>query len=272
MNWPIVLAVVFAMLLLRLLKPRMTVWAFVWALAPYLLLRHGFTIPVPGSVVQLYMGIVVVSLVAYVTSNRERMQETVAPLVRLAVDPRRTGALALTLLVLPALVVAGVYREKNRPLEVPTFNQTIHPAHPESISVHERAVDLLTADNPFRSLETTDPDEFLRRVGGGRDLYFRHCHYCHGSDMAGQGMFAHGLYPPPTSFVDPGTIAQQRESFLFWRVAKGGPGLPLEGAPWETSMPAWEQFLSEEQIWEVILVLYHDTGQRPWAVVPRVHE
>lgn len=272
MNWPVVLAVVFAMLLLRLLKPRMTVWTFVWALAPYLILRHGFAIPLPVSVVQLYMGIVLVSLVAYVTSNRERMQETVGPLVRLAVDPRRTGALVLTLLVLPALVVAGVYREKNRPLEVPTFNHTIHPAHPESISVHERAVDLLTADNPFRSLERTDPGEFLRRVAAGRDLYFRHCHYCHGTDMAGQGMFAHALYPPPTSFVDPGTIAQQRESFLFWRVAKGGPGLPLEGAPWETSMPAWEQFLSEEQIWEVILVLYHDTGQRPWAVVERVHE
>ena len=59
---------------------------------------------------------------------------------------------------------------------------------------------------------------------------------------------------------------------LFWRIVKGGPGLPLEGAPWETSMPAWEQFLSEEQIWELILALYHDTGQRPWAVVTGVHE
>jgi mono/diheme cytochrome c family protein len=223
-------------------------------------------------VVQLYMGIVLVSLVAYVTSNRKRMQETVGPLVRLAVEPRRTRALALTLLVLPVLIVANVYREKNRPLEAPTFNHTIHPAHPESITVHERAVDLITADNPFRALEDTGPEEFLRRVANGRDLYFRHCHYCHGTDMAGQGMFAHGLYPPPTNFVDPGTIAQQRESYLFWRISKGGPGLPLEGAPWETSMPAWEQFLSEEQIWELILVLYRDTGQRPWAVVPRTHE
>jgi len=271
-NWPVVVAVVLAMVALRLFRPGMTVWTFAWALAPYLLLRHGFTIPVPASVIQLYMGIVLLSLAAYVTSNRKRMQETVGPLVRLAVEPGKTRLLVLVLLVVPALVVANVYRERNRPLEVPTFNHTIHPAHPENITVHERAVNLVTADNPFRSLETTDPEEFLRRVANGRDLYFRHCHYCHGTDMAGKGMFARGLYPPPTNFVDQGTIAQQRESYLFWRIAKGGPGLPLEGAPWETSMPAWEEFLSEEQIWELILVLYHDTGQRPWAVVAGTHE
>jgi mono/diheme cytochrome c family protein len=271
-NWPVVIAVVLAMALLRLFKPGLTIWTLAWALGPYLCLRYGFATPVPGSVIQLYMGIVLLSIAAYVTSNRERMQETVAPLVRLAVEPGKTPLLAVALLVLPALVVANVYRERNRPLEVPAFNHTVHPAHPESISVHDRAVDLATADNPLRSLETTDPEEFLRHVAGGRDLYFRHCHYCHGTDMAGQGMFAQGLYPPPTSFVDQGTIAQQRESYLFWRIAKGGPGLPLEGAPWETSMPAWEQFLTEEQIWELILALYHDTGQRPWAVVTGVHE
>ena len=30
-------------------------------------------------------------------------------------------------------------------------------------------------------------------------------------------------------------------------------------------MPAWEKFLKEEEIWEVILFLYDHTGQRPRA-------
>jgi hypothetical protein len=30
-------------------------------------------------------------------------------------------------------------------------------------------------------------------------------------------------------------------------------------------MPAWEKFLSEDEMWDVILFLYDFTGQRPRA-------
>ena len=83
--------------------------------------------------------------------------------------------------------------------------------------------------------------------------------------MAGNGMFVHGLDPIPTNFADAGTIAMLQETFLFWRIAKGGPGLPEEGGPWDTAMPAWEKFLKEDEMWEAILFLYDFTGQRPRA-------
>ena len=51
--------------------------------------------------------------------------------------------------------------------------------------------------------------------------------------------------------------------WLFWRIAKGGPGLPNEGAPWDSAMPAWEDFLTEDEIWSVILFLYEQTGHEP---------
>ena len=89
--------------------------------------------------------------------------------------------------------------------------------------------------------------------------------------MAGDGMYAHGLNPIPTNFTDPGTIPQLQESFLFWRIAKGGPGLPGEGGPWDSAMPAWEKFLTEEEIWDVILFLYDHTGFRPRAAGEGVH-
>jgi mono/diheme cytochrome c family protein len=53
------------------------------------------------------------------------------------------------------------------------------------------------------------------------------------------------------------------ESFVFWRIAKGGPGLPREGTPWNSAMPAWEDFLSEDEIWAVILYLYDHSGFQP---------
>ena len=78
-------------------------------------------------------------------------------------------------------------------------------------------------------------------------------------------MFVHGLDPIPTNFTDSGTIAMLRDTFLFWRISKGGPGLPEEGGPWDSAMPAWEKFLTEDEIWDTVLFLYDHTGQRPRA-------
>ena len=73
----------------------------------------------------------------------------------------------------------------------------------------------------------------------------------------------HGLDPIPTNL--PETIPLLRDTFLFWRISKGGPGLPEEGGPWDTAMPAWEKFLKEDEIWDVILFLYDHSGTRPRA-------
>ena len=58
-------------------------------------------------------------------------------------------------------------------------------------------------------------------------------------------------------------IAMLQEAYLFWRIAKGGPGLPKESTPWNSVMPAWEDRLSEEQILQVIMYLYDATDQQP---------
>src|SRR5438132_990076 len=100
-------------------------------------------------------------------------------------------------------------------------------------------------------------------VAAGAEIYIRNCVYCHGDNLDGKGHFAYGFNPPPANFQDPGTIAMLQEAYLFWRIAKGGPGLPKESTPWNSVMPAWEDRLTEEQIWQVIMYLYDATGQQP---------
>ena len=58
-----------------------------------------------------------------------------------------------------------------------------------------------------------------------------------------------------------------QESFVFWRVSKGGPGMPGSGHPWNTAMPAWEKMLTEDELWKAILWIYDYTDQSPrtWA-------
>jgi mono/diheme cytochrome c family protein len=227
--------------------------------------RFGFVTPIPFSVVVIYMFITTLALTAYVSSSAVRREEFLGPLVALVNEDRLRPLLAAVLVLLPALAAAGAWFGGQEKLEAPAFGRTVHPAPPDTIPFGDKTIDLTRGHNPFRELETKDPAAFRAHVENGRKTYYRNCHFCHGDAMAGDGMYAHGLNPIPTNFTDSGTIAQLEENFLFWRIAKGGPGLPAEGGPWDSAMPAWEKFLKEEEIWEVILFLYDHTGQRPRA-------
>jgi hypothetical protein len=263
MNILVVLAVAAAFAILRFRRASLLMWAAAWGVGIYVLLRFGFTAPIPASVVALYMGIVSIAILAYVSSSQERREEVSRPLVQFMTEKRYTPLLVATVVAIPALAAANVYIRMNVPLQPPFFPRTIHPGSPSEITVHDKKIDLDAGDNPFRHLETSNPEEFRQHVENGRRIYYRNCVFCHGDNMAGNGMFVHGLDPIPTNFHD--TIAQLRETFLFWRISKGGPGLPDEGGPWDTAMPAWEKFLKEEEMWEAILFLYDFTGQRPRA-------
>jgi len=263
MNILVVLAVLAAFGLLRFLRANLLLWAVAWWLGIYVLVRFGFAAPIPSSVISIYMGIVSLAVLAYMSSSRERREEVSRPLVRFMTEKRYTPFLAATVVALPVLAAANVYVRMNAPLQPPYFARTVHPASPSEITVHDKKIDLDAGDNPFRQLEKSNPQEFRQHVENGRRVYYRNCVFCHGDNMSANGMFAHGLDPIPTNFHD--TIPQLRETFLFWRISKGGPGLPDEGGPWDTAMPAWEKFLKEEEMWDAILFLYDFTELKPRA-------
>jgi hypothetical protein len=265
MNIPVALAVVAAFLLLRFRRANLLVWAIAWWVGSYVIFRFGFSAPIPQSVVSLYMGIVSIAIVAYVSSSQDRRDEVSRPLVTFMTDKRYTALLAATVVALPAIAAANVYVQMNVPLEPPLFSRTVHPASPSTITVHDKRIDLDAGENPFLQLEKTNPAEFRKHVESGRQVYYRNCVFCHGDNLSGNGMFVHGLDPIPTNFADQSTIGNLRDTFLFWRISKGGPGLPEEGGPWDSAMPAWEKFLTEEEIWQAILFLYDFTGAKPRA-------
>lgn len=269
MNWlivlPLVALVVAVGLLLRRRMGPLAWLAFVW-LAIFAFLEWGFEVPIPKSVIQLYMGIVTLALVLFASADRERWQRVKTPVLAFVTDKRYTPALAAVVLLIPAAVAANIYLEATAPPVAPAFGRTVHPAPPSEIEVHDETLVLANLANPYRALEESDPDGFREHVANGRRVYYSNCFYCHGDLMRGAGLFAHGLNPIPTNFRDAGNLPGFQESFLFWRISKGAPGLPTEGGPWDSAMPAWEKFLTRDEMWDVILFLYDFTGYRPRAV------
>ncbi len=263
--WVLVL-VVGVMLVLRWRRAPMLAWALAWWGGLFFGLKVGFAVPLPGSVITIYMAIATASILAYVSADRGRWAATVGPIERLILEPRLKWALAGVVVLLPALVAASVYNRMSQPLEAPGFGRSVHPSPPTQIDVHERTVSLVTSESPLEHLKSAEPEEYQKRVQNGRRVYYQNCFYCHGDGLGGDGMFAYGLNPIPSNFIDPGVLPNFQESFFFWRVAKGGPGLPEEGGPWDTAMPAWESFLTEDEIWDVVGFLFEFTGYQPRAL------
>ncbi|MBM3565992.1 MAG: cytochrome c [Alphaproteobacteria bacterium] len=219
--------------------------------------------PVPSSLMTMYMFFVIAGTFMVFTATEESARELLAPIKALVEDPRKKIFRNVVFAVVPLLVGAFVYQQTVPGYEAPLELRAIHPAPPSSIKAFGKRFDLLKLENPYRKLEKEDPAKFLEMVAEGGAVYVRNCQYCHGDKLDGRGPYAAGLNPVPLNFRDVGTIAQLQESYLFWRIATGGPGLPKEAAPWISSMPIWQDFLSEEEIWKVILFLYDYTGHRP---------
>jgi mono/diheme cytochrome c family protein len=214
--------------------------------------------PVPQSVLIQYMFFVVVGVLIHVSSDEARWRRFREPLHATLVDPDKRWVRASLLVLLPLLFGAAVYAETRPKVEAPIQLRSIHPAPPSQITFRGKPITLAGLENPLRS--RGDMAEHLR---AGKTIYYQNCVPCHGDRLDGQGHFAHGFSPAPASFVDNGTISQLTESYVFWRIAKGGPGLPREGAPWSSAMPVWENFLTEDEIWAVILFIYDQSGSRP---------
>ena len=243
---------------MNLLRSRLFQSAFVLAVA-YVIFRFGIRPPVPFSVLSLYMGIVLLAVLVYVSSDGDSWRAFLRPLRATLVDEdKRILRLAL-MIVIPLLLGYYAYTQAAARPQAPPELRAVHPAPPDTIQFKGKDFKIAGADNPLRK----DQGAFATHVAKGGEIYIRNCMYCHGDNLDGKGHFAHGFNPPPANFQDPGTIAKLQEAYLYWRIAKGGPGLPKEATPWNSVMPAWEDRLSEEQIWQVIMYLYAATGQQP---------
>jgi DMSO reductase family type II enzyme heme b subunit len=221
----------------------------------YLFLKFLIEPPLPSSLIYMYMAMITVGLVMAVSIFEgilRRFKDPVVGFLRgdLLGAWHWRAAWWVLLVTIPIYAGHQVYQRVVPRFEPPIASRVIHPAPPPEVA---------TLYNSLR-----DDEEHLQQyIREGRRIYFENCFFCHGDALDGEGHFAHGIVPPPADFEDPGTIAQLQESFVFWRVSAGGPGLPDESTPWDSFMPQWETMLTEEERWKVILYLYDATGWTP---------
>lgn len=214
--------------------------------------------PVPNSVLVEYMLMVLVGVLLYASNDEARWRTFKQPVQSMLVEPNKRWARAVLLVTVPALVGWFTFLQVRATVAAPPALRSIHPAPPAQITFRGETIMLRGLANPLRADGSIEEDYEV-----GKRVYYQNCLPCHGDGLSGDGHYAHGFNPAPLAFTDNGTIPQLTESFVFWRIAKGGPGLPSEGAPWNSAMPAWEDFLTQDEIWATIIFLYEQTNWTP---------
>jgi hypothetical protein len=253
-------------------------------LATYSFFKFVIYPPIPVSLLYTYMGLVTIVIFLLVSATETSWTEFKRPIMSMlfGATPTYRGIRTATYVGLPILTLLGTYNFMAPKFEEPIELRTVHPAPPQAIKVAGQNFVLQTSQNPYRvddkgdylpvgeeqkyfGTNPFDPNapQFMKYVREGGAIFFQNCHFCHGDNLNGQGMFSFAFNPIPANFTDPGTIAQLQETFVFWRVAKGGMGLPVEGFPWASVMPPWEQHLTIDEMWKVIQFEYWHTGYYP---------
>lgn len=230
----------------------------------FLVFRFGIYPPIPSSLLYLYFGIAIFVIFLFISVNNQSLNEFFAPVKTTILEKDKKPLRLIIFIALPILVSSITYIKTSGETKPPAELRSVHPAPPSQIKFRDNAVSLAGLENPFRK----DKANFEKYVEEGANIYFKNCFFCHGDNLDGKGHFAKSINPMPANFVDKGTIAQLQESFVFWRISKGGPGLPNEGTPWNSAMPAWEEILTQDEIWKVIMYIYDASGVEPrtWKV------
>jgi mono/diheme cytochrome c family protein len=200
------------------------------------------------------------SFLIYFSIEEETLQAFIKPLrALLADDDKKVLRFVIIYLLVPLLAGYITFLEVKPTFEPPLSPRITHPEPPTEIDFRGNTIKILGLENPLRK----DPATVANLVQEGKVIYFQNCFFCHGADLDGRGNFAQAFNPPPPPFRGTDTIAQLPESYVFWRVAKGWTGLPAGATPWDSAMPAFENLLTQDQIWRVILYIYDATGNKP---------
>jgi len=216
-------------------------------ISPYvfmILLGKDHTMPTPSTLMAWYMILAVLGALVYVSTSDLKWANFLSFILPAGDDKTKAKLQKMLIIAFPVLIAWFVYSGTAPGTASPV---ELRIQHPTLLQEFEKL------ENPYAH---ADEETKRRCIEEGKILYQQNCRPCHGSKADGNGPFANSFRLRPINFTDPGTIATVVESFAFWRIKEGGPGLPGESTPWDSAMPSWKDTLTDDQVWKIIMGEY----------------
>jgi mono/diheme cytochrome c family protein len=99
----------------------------------------------------------------------------------------------------------------------------------------------------YADLKNTLPASTVN-ISDGKRLYQMQCQACHGKSGDGEGLAGNQLVPGPANLAFTRRLPLATDAFFFWTISEGGEAFA-------SAMPAFEDQLSDEEIWQITLYI-----------------
>src|SRR5438132_14045641 len=142
---------------MRLLRSRFLQSELVLALACMYLLCASRP-PAPRSVLSLYMFIISLAVLVFVSSDRDSWRDFISPIWNTLVRPERRPLRLALLVVLPLLLGYYAYTQAAAKPQAPPELRAVHPAPPASIQFRGKEFNISGAENTQRK-DAATPNE-----------------------------------------------------------------------------------------------------------------
>src|SRR2546425_3878008 len=196
------------------------VQAVVILVGALLALRFGIRPPAPWSVIQIYMAVVFLAVLIFVSSDTDSWRSFVNPMRAALVDPSQRPVRIVLAVALPILLGYYAYTQAAARPQAPAELRAVHPAPPGSIQFRGKEINIAGVDNPLRK----DVATFKKNVAAGGQSYRPSSLFCHGDNLERHGLFPSALHPPPANFQCPRTESIVPRTDPFSPVPNGGAG------------------------------------------------
>src|SRR6266508_4233590 len=133
----------------------------------FVVLRFGIQPPAPWSVLTLYLSIVLLAVLVFVSSDSDSWREFVRPIRATLVSPDRRHARLGLLIVLPLLLGYYAYTQAAAKPQAPPELRAVHPPPPASIQYRGKEDQIPELDISHRKDQAT----FKRQVPNGAGIY-----------------------------------------------------------------------------------------------------
>src|SRR4029434_2932014 len=137
----------------------------------FVILRFGIRPPAPWSVLTLYMSIVLLAVLVYVSSDSDSWREFMRQIGCTLFAPEKRLTRLVLLIALPLLFGYYAYTQAAAKPQAPPGLRAVHPAPPASIQFRSKAIQITGLENPLRK----DQASFKKHVAAGEEIYIRNC-------------------------------------------------------------------------------------------------
>src|SRR5258705_2175677 len=138
---------------MNVLRSRFFQAVVIWVLA-FLLLRVGIRPAAPWSVLSLYMFIITLALLVFVSSDRDSWRDFVRPIWLTLTDPRYRVLRTVFVIAIPLLLRYYAYTQAARRPQAPPDLTAAHSAPPSSLRFRGQEINISSSQNPLRSAAT----------------------------------------------------------------------------------------------------------------------